>query len=59
MMPHFEWTWNCLFDAINMCGDLKTYIFSCPPEKGNLVWRQWIESSNSNVKQKGLNDEKR
>ena len=33
MMPHFEWTWNWLFDAINMYGDLKTYIFSCPPDK--------------------------
>ena len=33
MMPHFEWTLHSLFDAINMYGDLKTYILSCPPDK--------------------------
>ena len=26
MMSHFEWTWNILFDAFNMYGDLENYI---------------------------------
>ena len=30
MMPHFEWTWNILFDVINMYGDLEIYVLSCP-----------------------------
>ena len=33
MMPHFEWTWNILFDVINMYGDRKIYVFSCPLDK--------------------------
>ena len=33
MMPHFEWTWNILFDVINMYEDLEIYVFSCPPDK--------------------------
>ena len=27
MIFHFEWTWNILFDLINMYGDLKIYVF--------------------------------
>ena len=33
MMPHFEWTWNILFDVTNMYGDLEIYVFSWPPDK--------------------------
>ena len=33
MMPHFEWTWNILFDVINMNGDFEIDVFLCPPDK--------------------------
>ena len=34
MMPHFEWTWNILFDVINIYGDLENLrVFLCPPDK--------------------------
>ena len=33
MMPNFEWTWNILFDVINMSGDFEIDVFSCPPDK--------------------------
>ena len=33
MMPHFEWTWNILFDVINMYGDLEIHVFPYPPDK--------------------------
>ena len=33
MMTHFEWTWNILFDVINMYEDLEIYVFSCPQDK--------------------------
>ena len=42
MMTYFEWTWNILFDVINMYGDLEIYVFSVHQTKGNLVRRQWI-----------------
>ena len=42
-MPHFEWTWNILFDVINMYGDLEIYVFCVRQTKGNLVRRQWID----------------
>ena len=44
MMPHFEWTWNILFDVINMYGDLEIKgVFCVRQIKFNLVRRQWIE----------------
>ena len=44
MMPHFEWTWNILFDVINMYGDPEIYVFFCVSQtQGNLVRRQWID----------------
>ena len=33
MMLHYAWTWNILFDVINMYGDLKIYVSSCPLDK--------------------------
>ena len=43
MTPHFEWTWHTYFDAINMYGDIKIYIFRVRQTKGYLVRRQWID----------------
>ena len=44
MMPHFEWTWNVLFDIIKMYGDIEIYVFFLVRQtKGNPVRRQWID----------------
>ena len=78
MMPHFEWTWNILFDVINMYVDLEIYVFFVSARQ-KVIWpglsglmlnlMSWackgymstseIETFDSNVKQKALNDEKR
>ena len=78
MMSHFEWTWNILFDVINMYGDLGIYGFFVSARQ-KVIWlgvsgltlnlMSWackgytstseIETFDSNVKQKVLNDEKR
>ena len=43
MMRHFEWTWNILFDVINMYGDLEIYFFRVHQTKGNQVRHRWID----------------
>ena len=37
MMPQFEWTWNILFDVINMYGDLEIYVFFVSARQ-KVIW---------------------
>ena len=75
MISHFEWTWNILFDVINMYGYLEIYVFRVR----QVIWlgasgltlnlMSWackrysstseIKTFDSYVKQKVHNDEKR
>ena len=37
MLPHFEWTWNILFDVINMYGEFEIYVFFVSARQ-KVIW---------------------